>query len=81
MTRSSDDVAEHFRRRVVAKLIHRAEYFERAKGHRDWTDAARSYRATAAEVEALPIIENPVRVWDDKEKMFVHPQSELEAGK
>lgn len=81
MKRSSDDVAEHFRRRVVAKLINRAEYFERSKGYRDWTDAARSYRATAAEVEALPLVENPARVWDDEQKMFVHPPSELETGK
>lgn len=31
-------------------LIKRAEYFERVKGHRDWSHAARSYRASADEV-------------------------------
>lgn len=34
-------------------LLDRAAYFESAKGYREWKDAARSYRATADEVDKL----------------------------
>lgn len=32
----------------------RASYFDGANGYREWTDAARSYRATANEIRAIP---------------------------
>jgi hypothetical protein len=43
-------------RDAAAKLCEdRAGYFASAPGHREWSDAERSYRATAEEVRGLPL--------------------------
>ncbi|MGF3028048.1 hypothetical protein ACQVP2_35330 [Methylobacterium aquaticum] len=46
-------VAEVERGRCANLCEERAAYFDRAPGHRDWKDAARSYRATAQEIRDL----------------------------
>ncbi len=46
-------VDEAMREAVRKLLLDRAVYFESAKGYREWKDAARSYRATADEVDKL----------------------------
>ena len=46
-------VADLERERCAKLCEERAAYFDRAPGHRDWKDAARSYRATAQEIRAL----------------------------
>lgn len=45
------------REHAAEVCINRARYFDAAKSHREWTDAARSYRATAEEIRALPLKE------------------------
>ena len=44
---------------IATILERRAEYFERTKGRYSREDAARSYRATAAEIRKLPLPQEP----------------------
>ena len=55
-TPAGDVVLARQMRDAAAKLCEdRAGYFASAPGNRDWTDAERSYRATAKEVRGLPL--------------------------
>lgn len=45
--------------RCAAICEARAEYFDRAKGYREWDDAARSYRATAREIREARTLTTP----------------------
>lgn len=48
-------LAHWMRDAVATHCENRAHYFASAPGHREWTDAERSYRATAQEVRRLPL--------------------------